>query len=105
MLTISGTPTIAERPPTGNHQELKGRQQYNDHNSRNAYNSRHESNNRTADTIYTPAKPEMLAKVVKPPASRPTTAGTLLKSEMTAAAGTIGTSWMLSAEDHFAAWL
>jgi hypothetical protein len=34
-----------------------------------AHNSRHESNNRTADTIYTPAKPGMLAKVVNPPAA------------------------------------
>ncbi len=44
----------------------------------------------------------MLAKVVKPATSqhhagRPTAAGTLLKSKMTAAAGTIGTLWMSSA--------
>jgi hypothetical protein len=37
----------------------------------------------------------MLAKVVKQQrAGRPITAGTVLTSEMTAAAGTMGTSWM-----------
>jgi hypothetical protein len=35
------------------------------HNSRNANNSRNESNNRITNTIWTPAKAAMLAKVVK----------------------------------------
>jgi hypothetical protein len=39
-------------------------------------------------------------KVVKPTtAGRPTTAGTLLTSEMTATAGTLGTSWMSTAAE------
>ncbi len=69
------------------------------HNSGKTRNSRNESSNRTANTVWTPAKARMLAKVVnlQKHAGRPTTAGTLLKSEMTAAAGTIGTSWMSSA--------
>ncbi len=50
------------------------------HYNRNASNSRDESNNRTANTVWMPAK-----------------AGMLLKSEMTAAAGTIASSWMSSA--------
>ena len=45
-----------------------------------ASNSRDESNNRTANTVWMPEK-----------------AGMLLKSEMTAAAGTIASSWMSSA--------
>jgi hypothetical protein len=36
------------------------------HKSRNASNSRNESNNTTANTLWTPAKAGMLAKVVKP---------------------------------------
>ncbi len=35
------------------------------HNSGNASNSRNESNNRTANTLWTPEKAGMLAKVVK----------------------------------------
>jgi hypothetical protein len=61
------------------------------HNSRNASNSKNESNNRTASTIGTPARARMLTKVVKQQhAGRPTTSGTLLKPETTAAAATNG---------------
>jgi hypothetical protein len=53
-----------------------------------------ESNNRTG----TPAIVGMLSKVVNQQhAGRPTTARTMLTSEMTAAAGTIGTSWLSTA--------
>jgi hypothetical protein len=37
-----------------------------DSNSMTGYNSRNESNNRTANSVGTPAKAEMLEKVVKP---------------------------------------
>jgi hypothetical protein len=47
------------------------------HNSRNASNSSNESDNRTADTVWMTSK-----------------AGMLLKSEMTAAAGTTASSWI-----------
>jgi hypothetical protein len=70
------------------------------YNIRNASNIRNESNSRTANTVGTPAKAGMLAKLMKQQnAGRLTTAGTLLTSEMTAAAGTIylGTSWMSTA--------
>jgi hypothetical protein len=40
-----------------------------DHNSRNTNNSRNESNYRTANTVWTPAKAGMLAKVAKPATS------------------------------------
>ncbi len=50
------------------------------HNSGNASNSRSESDNRAANTVWMPAK-----------------AGMLLKSEMTAAAGTTAASWLSSA--------
>jgi hypothetical protein len=65
----------------------------NAHNSRNTSNIRIESNNRTANTVGTPATAGMLAEVVK----RQTTAVTPKISEMTAASGTIGTSWMSTA--------
>jgi hypothetical protein len=39
------------------------------HNSRKARNSRNDSNNRTANTVWTPVKARMLAKVVKPAAA------------------------------------
>jgi hypothetical protein len=67
------------------------------HNSRNTSNSRNESKNSTANTIWKPVKAGMLAKVVKlATACREayyTTAGTLLKSEMIATAGTTGMLW------------
>jgi hypothetical protein len=50
------------------------------HNSRNASNSSNDSDNRTTNTVWMTAKAEML-----------------LKSEMTAAAGTTASSWMSSA--------
>jgi hypothetical protein len=50
------------------------------YNCRNASNSRNKSDNRTANTVWMPAK-----------------AGMLSKSEMAAAAGTIASSWMSSA--------
>jgi hypothetical protein len=50
------------------------------HNIRNASNSRNDSYNRTANTVWMTSKAEML-----------------LKSEMTAAAGTTASSWMSSA--------
>jgi hypothetical protein len=69
-------------------------------NSRNASISRNESNDRKANAVGKPAKAGMIAKVVKTTrAGRPTTAGTLLTSEMTAAAGILGTSWMSTAAE------
>ncbi len=66
------------------------------YNIRNASNIRNESNNRKANTVGTPAKVVMLAKLMKQQNAGRLTTGTLLTSEMTAAAGTIylGTSWM-----------
>jgi hypothetical protein len=83
------TPAICNRKDDGNIRTT--------HNSRNASNIRNESNNRFTNKIWMLAKAGMLAKVVKlETACRE--AKKLLKSEMTAAAGTIGTSWMSTAE-------
>jgi hypothetical protein len=66
------------------------------HNSRNG-NSWKESYNRAINTIWTPAKAEMLAKLPATACTEASYTRDTVKLEMTAAAVTIRTSWMSSA--------
>jgi hypothetical protein len=94
MSAIAGMQATTMTPATSNSKDYSTSMTA--HNSRNASknsnerNNSNESNNRTANTIETPAKAEMLPKVLKPAAAA--AAGTRITSEMTAAAGTVGTS-------------
>jgi hypothetical protein len=92
MPATAGMQATAVTPATSNSKDDSN--SVTDNNGRNASYSRNASNNRTANTVETEAKKKvgMLAKVVKQQH-----AGTLLTSEMTAAAETIGTSWMSTA--------